>query len=148
MTGAVIALLVKEPAIAVPLSFVSHFACDAIPHFGVIDNPGQPDDELFKRKFNIILVLDFLTAVGLMIILGRLFPAQRQLIWICMIAAAIPDLVSAYYRLYIEKIKKRPRRHDIVTRFLYGIQTSETYKGAFVEMAWFLAMGAIILGQR
>lgn len=148
MTGAVIALLVKEPAIAIPLSFISHFMCDVIPHFGVIDNPGQPDDELFKKKFNIILALDFLAAVGLMIVLGKLFPAQKQLIWICMIAAAIPDLASAYYRLYIEKIKKQPRHHSIITRFLYGIQTSETYKGAFVEVAWFLVMGAIILGQR
>src|SRR5260221_194871 len=91
MTGAVIALLVKEPLIAVPLSYISHYVCDSIPHFGLGEG-----DELFDKKFNITLVSDFLVAVSMMVILGILFPAQRWLIWACMAAAASPDLMWAY----------------------------------------------------
>lgn len=148
MTGAVIALIVKEPIIAIPLSYVSHFACDAIPHFGVRDHPGQSDDELFSKKFNTILVLDFLTAVGLMVLLGMLFPAHKWLIWVCMITAASPDLVWVYYRLYIERIQKRQPKYDRISRFHRVLQWSQTYPGAFVEIAWFLIMGTIILALR
>jgi hypothetical protein len=35
MAGAVIALTVKQPVLAVPLAFLSHFATDMIPHFGL-----------------------------------------------------------------------------------------------------------------
>jgi hypothetical protein len=148
MTGAVIAVLVREPAIAVPLSYASHFACDAIPHFGVRDHPNQEDDELFSKKFNIILVTDFIVAVSLMMLLGKLFPESRLLIWTCMIAAAIPDLINVYYRLYLERIKKQPYELDPITKFHSWIQKSQTYKGAFVEIAWFMLMGLIILNQR
>jgi len=143
MTGAVIALLVKEPALAVPLSFISHFACDSIPHFGL-----APNDKLFDRKFNVTLVMDFLVAVSLMVILGLMFRSQRWLIWACMVAAASPDLAWAYYHLYMQKIKKRKPKFDRLSRFHIAIQWSQTPKGWFVEVAWFVLIGSIILAQR
>jgi hypothetical protein len=146
ITGAVIALLVKEPVIAVPLSFLSHFVCDAIPHFGMRDHPGEPDNELFTKKYNIILVSDFLFAVGLMVLFGIWFPAERWLIWSCMVAAAVPDVMSAYTRLYLERIKNQ--RYDPKAHFSSRIQWSQTTKGAYVELAWFLAMGTVILSFR
>lgn len=148
MTGAVIALLVKEPLLAVPLSFASHFVCDAIPHFGVIDKPGEPDNELFTKKYDVILVADFLVAVAIMFILGGLFPSQKWVIWSCMVAAAIPDAMWAYYRLYVEKIRKHKPKYDPLARFHIFIQWSETHQGIILEIVWFVAMGAIILGQR
>src|SRR6478672_11642994 len=106
LTGAAIALLVREPLLAVPLSFASHFACDAIPHYG-----GDPKaSALFDNKFNTILITDFLVAVTIMGVLGALFPERRILIWACMIAAASPDLMWAYYDLYLTKIKRRKFR--------------------------------------
>lgn len=143
MTGAVIALLVKEPAIAVPLSFVSHFACDAIPHFGLASGV-----KFFDRKFNTMLISDFIVAVTLMAILGSQFPHQKWTIWACMVAAASPDLMWAYYNLYIKKINNRKPKYDPIARFHLWIQWSETVKGWFMEFAWFIAMGSIILYQR
>jgi hypothetical protein len=142
MTGAVIALTVKEPLIAVPASFASHFVCDAIPHFGVSEK------ELFQTKFNIILVTDFLVAVTIMVALGFWFPGQRWLIWACMIAAASPDLMWAYYRLYVEHIKKRKFHLDPLARFHHVIQWSSTTPGALVEIAWFVLMGTILVTIR
>jgi hypothetical protein len=136
MTGAVIALVVKQPALAVPLAFLSHFIIDAIPHFGVIEK------EIFGRRFNIILILDFLFAVCLMILLAFLFPAHAWIIWACMIAAASPDLMWAYHRLYL---MKRPRRFGIIAKFHSKIQWSQTMPGACVEALWFLLIGSLIL---
>jgi len=146
MTGAVIALTVKQPLLAIPLSFFSHFVCDMIPHFGVKDKPGEPDDELFKTKFNIILICDFLIAVSLMVLFGYWFPEQKWTIWACMVAAAIPDALNAYSRLYLERVKKvkyNPKEH-----FTARIQWSQTYKGAYVEIVWFISMWALILTYR
>ncbi len=143
ITGAVIALLIKEPVLAVPLSFFSHFVCDATPHFGL-----APGAKLFDRKFNTILITDFLVAVSMMILFGILFPSQRWLIWICMIAAASPDLMWAYYNLYIEKIKGKKPNYGLAARFHQKIQWSQTPKGWYVEIAWFITMFTVILVQR
>jgi hypothetical protein len=143
MTGAAIALLVKEPALAVPLSFLSHFACDAIPHSGL-----PPGGKLFNRFFNVTLITDFVVAVIMMVILGILFPSHKWLIWACMIAAASPDLMWAYYHLYLQKIKNRKPKLGPLARFHSWIQWSQTPKGWFVEVIWFLAVGAFILSRR
>jgi hypothetical protein len=60
MTGAAIALAVKQPALAVPLAFLSHFVTDMIPHFGL------NEQELFSKRFNLILFADFIFAISLM----------------------------------------------------------------------------------
>jgi hypothetical protein len=138
MTGAVIALVVRQPAIAIPLSFASHFICDAIPHYGMAN------DRLFSRKFNAVLLGDFLFAVSLMAALAGLFPAERWLIWTCMIAAASPDLMWAYYKLYREHIQNKPARLDPLARFHSWIQWSQTRPGLMVEVAWFLTMAGLL----
>jgi hypothetical protein len=139
MTGAVIALIVKQPALAIPLAFLSHFATDMLPHFGLNEK------ELFKRKFNIILIADFLIAVILMIILALLFPGKIWIIWTCMIAAASPDLMWAYHRLYIEHFNKGKLNLGLIGRFHKKIQWSQTIPGAYVEVLWFLLLGSYIL---
>lgn len=143
MTGALIALLVREPALAVSLSFTSHFVCDAIPHSGM-----SPGEKLFSRKFTILLIADFLVAVTLMAILGVLFSEQRWMIWACMIAAASPDLMWGYYNLYIEKIKNGTPKLGLVSRFHSWIQWSQTPKGWIMEGVWFVSISAIILSIR
>jgi hypothetical protein len=139
MTGAVIALTVKQPALAVPLAFLSHFATDMIPHFGL------DEKQLFKRRFNVILVADFLFAISLMVILAVLFPEHIWLIWACMIAAASPDLMWAYHRLYIEHHKKRPKKLGRIASFHSKIQWSQTIPGFLIEAIWFVLMGTIVL---
>lgn len=139
MTGAVIALAVKQPALAIPLAFLSHFVCDLIPHFGL------DEKEIFGKRFNIILISDFLFAVLLMIVLAILFPDQMWLIWACMIAAASPDLMWAYHRLYIERLQKRRPSLGDIANFHHKIQWSQTLPGAYVEALWFLLIGSYIL---
>ena len=83
-----------------------------------------------------------------MVILALTFPSQKWLIWACMIAAASPDLMWAYYRLHIEHIKKKQPNYDLLARFHILVQWSQMAKGAWVELLWFIITGAIILGLR
>ncbi len=143
LTGAVIALIVKRPELALPLSFISHFICDSIPHFG------NPKMKLFGKSFTLMLTTDFLVAVSIMAGLAVLFPNQKWLIWECMILAASPDLMWAYYRLYKEKIKhKAGVAFGPISRFHAWIQWSETVPGIFIEIGWFMLMTSIILGTK
>jgi hypothetical protein len=149
MTGALIALTVKNPAAAVPLAIVSHFVQDVIPHwnFGVSRDAGR-NGSFFTRRFNGLLIADFLIAATMMVILGFVFPDQKWRIWICMIAAASPDLMWAYYRLYLEHIKKRQPHFDPLARFHIFVQWSQTNAGLLVEVIWFIAAWLIILQFR
>jgi hypothetical protein len=143
ITGAAIALLVREPVVAIPLSYASHFVCDVIPHFDMTFG-----DKLFGKKFNITLICDFFAAATLMILFGFLFPSQKWIIWACMIVAASPDLAWAYYYLYSDRLKHRKLKPDPITRWHSQIQWSQTLKGGYVEAVWFLLMGLIILTRR
>lgn len=57
LTGAAIAVVIKQPILAIPLAFVSHFICDAIPHFGV-------DLKFNSRAMYVWLILDGLFALS------------------------------------------------------------------------------------
>lgn len=145
MTGAVIALSLKNPAVAVPLSLISHFAQDTLPHwnYGVSRDHGKT--EFFNHKFNLTLLADFLLSIILMVILAIMFPSQKWLIWFCMIAAAAPDLMWAYYRLYLEHMKKKVPKLDLLAKFHARVQWSQTSKGLYIELLWFILTGIIIL---
>jgi len=142
MTGAVIALTVKNPILAVPLAFLSHFVQDLIPHYG------SKNTKLFGRGFNTYLIADFLFSLCLMALLGFWFPSHTWIIWGCMIAAASPDLMWAYYKLYIGHIKMREIKLGSVAAFHQSIQWKQTPPGAIVEAVWFVSMGAILISLR
>jgi hypothetical protein len=146
LTGAAIALTVKNPLLAVPLAFISHFIQDAIPHWDY--GTRQDPTKLLTKQFNRFLMSDFLLAVIIMIVLAIIFPAHKWLIWTCMIAAASPDLAWAYYRLYVEKIKKQKKNWDPLSRLHLFLEWSETPKGAIVEVAWFFLAIYVVLKLR
>ncbi len=149
MTGAVIALSIKNPAIAVPLSFISHYFQDVIPHWNYgVSRQTNDKGAFFTKKFNLSLLGDFCLSLILMIVLAFLFPTQKWLIWACMIAAASPDLVWAYYRLYREHIKKQKPHYDLFSELHRKIQWSQTAHGGLVEIAWAITGIFIILSLR
>lgn len=149
MTGAVIALALKNPAIAVPVSFASHFAQDVVPHWDYgVSRQKDKTANFFTARFDISLLIDFLIAVALMIILALMFPSQKWTIWACMVAAACPDLMWAYYRLYLEHLKRRKPHYDPLARLHKFLQWSQTRRGFLVEIIWFIAAWIIVLQFR
>ena len=136
MTGAVIALAVKNPAAAVLLSFISHYVIDSIPHFGF------KQEVVLGKKFNIFHTADFLISVGLMIILALLFPHQKFLIWACMITAAAPDAIWWFYR---RTVKDWPKGLDRFTAWHFRVGERAHTGHFYYDASWFLLMWAIVI---
>lgn len=140
LTGAVIALAVQKPLLAIPLALLSHFAVDMIPH-------SEPRDfsPVLARK---IIFTDGIIAVCLAVTLP-LALASTVSPWVilsCMMAAITPDMIWGirYFRIKdIDKVFTEPM--SLFSRLHLKIQWSETIQGFFVEAVWLLSMAYILL---
>ncbi|MDB5160911.1 MAG: hypothetical protein JWO96_291 [Candidatus Saccharibacteria bacterium] len=142
LTGAAIALTVKNPVLAVPLSFASHYIQDAVPHFDYF--AGKHDEYVLHRRFNVVLAIDAILSLTLMIVLAYLFPSQKWIIWGCMAAAASPDIVWAYYFGYVQRVQNKKIRYGHLTRLHKFVQWSATPQGIIGELAWATILIALI----
>ena len=132
-TGAVIALVVKQPLLAVPLAFASHFVLDALPHYGV------PQDRRHEyRSFKRILIVDALCTIVLGITMIVL--THSWLVLGCMVAALSPDTVWGF-KLLLDKQrgKKFTLPTDPFSRFHKNIQWGERHWGWIIELIWAVA---------
>ena len=139
MTGALIALAVHQPALAIPLAFASHFATDMLPHYGYGDVPFHERDTqnhfLIKQTADtyFALVLFWLVPYAL-----RNSQAPWVTMW-CMFAAAVPDVVWAYQYVVAQR-KGVYSPLNWYARFHKAIQWCERPWGAYVELAWFIGI--------
>ncbi len=137
MTGALIGLVVGQPAIALPAALVSHFVCDALPHYDS-DPAGARVKSLSFRYY-------LLTDAGLCFLLVVLLTVTHPLHWllavICAFVAVSPDLL--WFNRYIQISRHRSWRPNAFLRFASAIQWFAKPIGAVVEAAWFA--GAVIL---
>lgn len=135
MTGAVIALAVQQPAVAIPMALVSHFALDIIPHFGIYE-----DDVIRRNKtwqFRAVVFTDVPLMVAACLIIPRLVGSvvPAWTVFACMVAAVIPDIVWLF-RFIREERTKRPQPSIWLTRAHQAIQWFEHPIGISVELAW------------
>ena len=139
LTGATIGLLVDEPIAAVPLSLVSHYVCDVIPHYGA----GLPEEqEINTTTFRVLLALDFILCVALVVVLALKRPKNWLLAAICAFVATSPDLASiGRYRAGRKRIKSKPNRYVVLAK---RIQLYEKPPGAVVEVVWFASFIIIL----
>jgi len=138
LTGTVIGLVVKEPAIAIPVALLSHWICDAIPHYGSgISEKHAMESKSFERLLYIDTVLCFL----LVLALALLRPDHWLLASFCAFVAASPDFLSFNrWRLMRQGLKSKLTAYG---KFAKGIQWFERPIGGVVEIAW--AIAAILL---
>lgn len=134
LTGALIATVVGQPLLAIPLAFASHFACDVIPHFGT------------NMKFGSTHMFVRLGVDGLVAILLALFLISRGVhnpffLAVSGFAAMSPDLAWLYYGLKHGDHVDAPL--DRFTRWHSRIQKSETPIGLLPELIW--AVGCVLL---
>jgi len=136
LTGAVIGLTVTKPVIAIPLALVSHFVCDALPHFGV---QASGSTWLSSKRFARLLVVDMLLCVALVAVLFATGPAHWLVASICAFVATSPD--AFWLPMYIRTLKgqKQVVRPNWFMRFAAWIQWYERPLGALVEATWFSA---------
>ena len=124
LTGALIALSVKDPLLAAPLAFVSHFVLDSTPHFGI-------DGLDFKTpKGKVVGIADCVSAFIVWLILISLFPSHWFLVSIGVFFACLPDL------LYIPDIFFNFIPSKKLLRFHSRIQWSQTPIGTITDASW------------
>lgn len=141
LTGAAIGFIVGQPLIALPVAFLSHFVCDALPHFG----SNQPTDKWLKSgRFRNMLIVDASLCVILVLILAILHPIHWQLASVCAFLATSPDLVwiNHYWHLKTNNHNWKP---SLFSRFAGWIQWFQKPIGLVVEAVWFLAIGFVLL---
>ncbi len=139
LTGAVIALAIKQPLLAIPLALLSHFICDMIPHF----DSGASNQKIARLAIAVDCAVAGTATLLLSFVLDLGVPHWQ--IFLCMFAAMSPDLVWGwrYYRLKdLKKVISEP-----MSRFSnkhQKIQWSETPQGLAVDLAWSATMVILI----
>lgn len=139
ITGSIIGLLIGNPLLALPLAFLSHFICDALPHFG----SSLPFNIYVKtRRFRNSLIVDGAMCIILVSVLAISQPQHWIIAGICAFLATSPDLFWINeFRLMRAGKAWYP---NVYSRFAARIQWFEKPIGGVVEVAWLLA-GVITL---
>ena len=138
LTGAIIGLTVSTPAVALVLALVSHYALDALPHYG---RSASQTQVLQSDRFRNYLLLEALVCFGIVVTLAVFQPVNWLLAAVCAFVAASPDLASI--NRYVT-VRKGKRHHpNAYSRFASKIQWFEKPIGGFVEVAYLL--GATVL---
>lgn len=120
--GAALGAVIGNPLVVVPLSIISHFVLDAVPHWQETLAPYQPTKKTFIR-----IPID--VTIGLIVVLLALQaqPQHALAIWLGAVFASAPDLdviVIAYPKLKHGLLKKYWEWHCAIQRetsSLWGI---------------------------
>ncbi|HSX47333.1 MAG TPA: hypothetical protein VLF63_01020 [Patescibacteria group bacterium] len=138
LTGTAIGLLVSEPLLAIPIAFISHYVCDAIPHFGI-----SGKDFVTSSKFKKLLIAEAAICFLIVLSLFILKPQHWLVAIFCAFLAASPDLLSINrFRRINNNLKWQP---NIYSRFSQAIQWFEKPIGSIVELTWLISAIIIIL---
>lgn len=129
LTGALIAASLPEPIIAVPLAFTSHFLLDALPHYG------RSKIALTDKRFFMILSTDIWVASTILILLFTAKPLHWQLMIVCAIVSASPDLLWLPY--WIRHLRGKVYKKSFVVVVLGRIQWAERPWGWTIELLFF-----------
>lgn len=131
-TGALIAFAIKQPYLALPLAFLSHFALDVLPHHGV-PHVNSLTKLLRKPSFIATETLD-LIGIVLLIVLLR----DQPYLLLGGLAAASPDAVW-FYRLFRHRGNTEAGMNRL-THFHNRIQWGEREWGIVIEIVFFIAI--------
>jgi hypothetical protein len=92
LTGAVIGLVVREPVLVAPLALLSHFALDAIPHFG-----GHPIYKWGDKRFFRIIAADGIACIIIVGLIITLAPQFTIPVLLGVFFAMLPDALLVHY---------------------------------------------------
>lgn len=136
LTGAAIGLALPAPEAVVPLAFASHFALDALPHFGMAhwsNFQGFQDP-----RWRAVGTADSVLATGVAVGLCLIFPGRALPIALGAFCAMLPDL------FYVPEIFFKVRLDKALRRFHHWVQWGERPWGWIIELAWAAGMAWVI----
>lgn len=137
--GAIVAIIIKEPVLALPLAFVSHFLLDTVPHFGYPGHGGF--GEALKHRLTYLFIL--LDVVGFSVLAWTLIGTP----WLAKVSAFLaitPDLVWVSYYFGYEKRDKIPPGKGYLN-FHSRIQWCERPWGIWIEVAVMILLISLVL---
>ena len=134
LTGALIATVIRQPLFAIPLSFLSHFVCDALPHLGINMKFGDR-----AMKWWLIIDGSFVVLFAMALILLNV--NNPVLLAVCGFVAMSPDLFWLYHGLRGRTAESYGR----FTRWHAEIQKFESVPGLAVDIIWSIGAFALIL---
>lgn len=146
LTGALIGLGVANPALALPLAFLSHFVCDAIPHY---DPPVSDKAERLgsRRFFWEFLVLGAGLCALVVVVLALARPQHWLLAAVCAFLAASPDLFSIRRFVYVKRTGKDMPRRSWFGRLHSSIQWLTGPKLFWLELVWFAGGASLLIAH-
>jgi hypothetical protein len=136
LTGALLGFTISNPAIAIPVAFISHFALDAIPHY---DPPGDELTRIGSKRFRNELVLHAVLCVLLVVSLALTHPRHWLTAAVCAFAAASPDLFWIPKYMTVTSKNKLPPNSNLFWRFHHAIQWWTGPQLLGLELVWFAA---------
>lgn len=130
LTGALVAISISNPLIGLPLAFMSHFIIDMLPHW---DHKARADLQKFIDAGDVLLA-------GLLVVsIALVMSDQAALILTGALLGTLPDAMWLPEILQGRKVKMKGSQLIYrIRRWHQGIQWSETPKGLFVEVLWFI----------
>lgn len=143
LTGALIGLSIHNPLAAAPLAFLSHFACDAIPHYDSPDDKGE--GHASKRFIGEQLIAGAVLCFLLVVVLALTHPKDWFLAAVCAFLAASPDLF--WFPKFLHEVRtgtdKPPQLW--LLRFHAWIQWKTSPKLWWTEALWTIGCLAILI---
>jgi hypothetical protein len=140
LTGALIGLIIGEPLLALPAALVSHFICDALPHY----SSKTASEKLLKtNRFRNYLIAEAALCGLLVLILALARPEHWLLACFCAFIAASPDFL--WLPRYLKIRAGRKWKPTLFSVFAAKIQWFQRPIGAAVETAWFITSLILLL---
>ena len=139
-TGALLAVVIDKPILALPVAFLSHFALDAIPHFGYPGHGGF-GPALKHRTSKVVAVADPLLVILLFGLLA--YYSADVYVYAAALLAASPDIEWFVALFFYERRNKRPPRSPIYSVHA-NIQWMERPSGLWVDGFVYIAAAYLI----
>jgi hypothetical protein len=137
LTGVAIAIVFRNPLLAAPMAFASHFALDVLPHFGL---PFNDEKEWKVRK---VWQLRASVVDTLALTLAVVLTLQQYPVWYMFIGivAMSPDVAWIYRYVIKERFGTlKPGPAHAFNIWHYSIKKLERWWGAFVEVPFAITL--------
>ena len=140
MTGVGIAIITKNPYIALPLATSSHYLLDSLPHYGFRDWESRD-----KKIFRTMLVIDVFVFV---LLLNFLIEASvPNWYYLAGFFGYLPDVAWIYIWIGPEKFGTiKSTRENAINKFHSNIQSFERVWGIIPEIIYGLVMFSLLRG--
>lgn len=135
LTGLALGLNITNPAVLAPAALASHFALDALPHYGdkglVLNGP--------TGKFKAIILADGALAIATCVAAVWLWPERAFHLGLGIFFATLPDLLYIPRQLFNGWVPSK-----LYARFHKRIQWAEMPPGIIVELGWAYFLSTLI----